>query len=146
MNDLTRRFFFVLIMLIVYRIGTYIPLPGVNAALLTEVVRENSEGMLGMFYMLTGVPPFSDVPKEHVMMEHLRGMLEWPSDVNPSISQEVSRLIWRVAAREPEKRPRSASQLSEELGRIEEKLRASVEFGPEEQEQPASEAASQSDE
>ena len=101
---------------------------------------------LTLFYMLTGVPPFSDVPKEHVMMEHLRGMLEWPSDVNPSISQEVSRLIWRVAAREPEKRPQSASRLSEELGRIEEKLRVSVEFGPEEQEQPDSEVRRQSDE
>ncbi len=54
MNELLKKFYFVLCMLIVYRIGTYIPLPGVNATLLTEVVKQNSSGMLGMLNMLTG--------------------------------------------------------------------------------------------
>ena len=85
---------------------------------------------LTLFYMVTGTPPFSDIPKERVMLEHLRGMLEWPSDVNPSISDEVSAMIWRMAAREKEKRPKSAQQVALELGSIEATLSASAEFGP----------------
>jgi len=91
---------------------------------------------LTLFYMLTGVPPFSDVPKERVMIEHLRGMLEWPSDVNSNVSEEVSRMIWRMAARDPAKRPQTAEQLVEELRVIEDQLAASAEFGPDEHRQP----------
>ena len=87
---------------------------------------------LTLFYMLTGVPPFSDVPKKDVMIEHLRGMLEWPSDVNSSISEEVSRMIWRMAAKNSGKRPQTATQLAEELQALEDKLKASAEFGPQE--------------
>lgn len=54
MQELLKKFYFVLLMLIVYRVGTYIPLPGVNATLLTEVVKQNNGGMIGMFNMLTG--------------------------------------------------------------------------------------------
>ena len=54
MQSLLKKLWFVVMMLIVYRIGTYIPLPGVNAILLTEVVKNNSGGILGMFNMLTG--------------------------------------------------------------------------------------------
>jgi len=54
MLELWKKILFVIAMLIVYRIGTYIPLPGVDALLLTEVIKNNSSGMLGMFNMLTG--------------------------------------------------------------------------------------------
>lgn len=54
MNELLKKFYFVLLMLIVYRFGTYIPLPGVNTVLLMDVVKQNSSGVLGMFNMLTG--------------------------------------------------------------------------------------------
>ena len=92
---------------------------------------------LTLFYMLTGVPPFSDVPKEEVMMEHIRGLLEWPSDVNPNISDELSTMIWRMAAKEPDRRPQGAHQLVEELKQLEEKLRSAAEFGPGEHEPKA---------
>jgi len=84
---------------------------------------------LTLFYMLTGVPPFSDVPKDEVMMEHVRGLLEWPSDVNPSISDSASAMVWRMAAKEPERRPQNAHQLVEELRNLEEKLKATAGFG-----------------
>jgi serine/threonine protein kinase len=79
--------------------------------------------------MLTGVPPFSDVPKDEVMMEHVRGLLEWPSDVNPSISDSASAMVWRMAAKEPERRPQNAHQLVEELRNLEDKLKATAGFG-----------------
>jgi len=59
---------------------------------------------LTLFLMLTGTPPFSDVPKQKVLIEHLRGLLEWPSDINPNISQASCEMIWRMSAREPESR------------------------------------------
>ncbi len=54
MQGLLRRFYFSLIMLLIYRLGTYIPLPGVNPTLLADIVKNNSGGMLAMFNMLTG--------------------------------------------------------------------------------------------
>jgi len=89
---------------------------------------------LTLFFMLTGVPPFSDVPKEEVMLEHIRGLLEWPADVNPNLSEEASAMVWRMAAKEPDRRPQSALQAADELRQLEEKLRASAEFGPGEHE------------
>jgi serine/threonine-protein kinase len=89
---------------------------------------------LTLFFMVTGVPPFSDVPKEEVMLEHIRGLLEWPADVNPNLSEEVSAMVWRMAAKEPERRPQSAHEAAGELRQLEEKLRASAEFGPGEHE------------
>jgi serine/threonine-protein kinase len=89
---------------------------------------------LTLFFMLTGVPPFSDVPKEEVMLEHIRGLLEWPADVNPNLSEEASAMVWRMAAKEPSHRPQSALRAASELKQLEEKLRASAEFGPGEHE------------
>lgn len=85
---------------------------------------------LTLFYLVTGVPPFSDVPKDQVMLEHIRGLLEWPSDVNPNISDQVSAIIWRMAAKEPDRRPQNAHQAAEELRKIEEKLKDATNFGP----------------
>ena len=91
---------------------------------------------LTLFLLLTGTPPFSDVPKEEVMLEHIRGLLEWPSDVNPNISEQASQMIWRMSAREPERRPQTAAELVTELKLLEDELRAVAEFGPDEYVQP----------
>ncbi len=53
-NDLTKRILFVIGMLLLYRVGTYIPLPGINNAVLSSFIKENSGGMLAMFNMFTG--------------------------------------------------------------------------------------------
>ena len=91
---------------------------------------------LTLFFMLTGVPPFSDVPRDEVMLEHIRGLLEWPSDVNPAISDTASALVWRMSAKEPDRRPQDAHQLVQELQQIEDKLKESAEFGPEQTPEP----------
>jgi len=89
---------------------------------------------LTLFYAITGTPPFSDVPKEHVMVEHLRGLLEWPADVNPNLSDEVSSMIWRMSARNPKRRPRTSHHLVQELATLEDSLGKRAEFGPEDRE------------
>ena len=83
---------------------------------------------LTLFYMVAGVPPFSDVPKSEVMVEHLRGMLEWPADINPGISEEVCKMIWRMTDREPQRRPHNATVLVRELARLERELMRAAEL------------------
>ena len=68
------------------------------------------------------------------MIEHLRGLLEWPADVNPNLSDEASSMIWRMSARNPNRRPRTAHQLVEELLALENSLGKRAEFGPEDPE------------
>ena len=84
---------------------------------------------LTLFVMLTGVPPFSDVPKERVMLEHIRGLLEWPSDINPNISESVCEMIWRMTAKDPDRRPQSARQLVYELSLLERELSVDTNIG-----------------
>ncbi|MFV2035324.1 MAG: preprotein translocase subunit SecY, partial [Halocynthiibacter sp.] len=40
--------------LLIYRLGTYIPLPGINAQALADVFRQNQSGIIGMFDMFAG--------------------------------------------------------------------------------------------
>jgi preprotein translocase subunit SecY len=53
-TELKRRIWFTLGALIIYRLGTYIPVPGIDAAVLGEVFRQNQGGILGMFDMFAG--------------------------------------------------------------------------------------------
>jgi len=53
-TELKKRIWFTLGALIVYRIGTYIPVPGVDAAVMGEMLSQHGGGILGMFDMFTG--------------------------------------------------------------------------------------------
>jgi preprotein translocase subunit SecY len=53
-DELKKRLWFTLGALIVYRLGTYIPLPGINPEALAELVRQNQSGILGVFNMFAG--------------------------------------------------------------------------------------------
>jgi preprotein translocase subunit SecY len=53
-DELKKRIWFTLGALIVYRIGTYIPLPGINPQALAEMFQRNQSGILGMFNMFAG--------------------------------------------------------------------------------------------
>ena len=52
--DLKRRLWFLLGALIVYRIGTHIPVPGINASVLDELFRSQQDGILGLFNVFSG--------------------------------------------------------------------------------------------
>jgi len=53
-TELQKRIWFTLGALIVYRLGTYIPLPGINSGALENLFNQNAGGLLGMFDMFTG--------------------------------------------------------------------------------------------
>jgi preprotein translocase subunit SecY len=53
-EDLKKRIWFTLGALIVYRLGTYIPMPGIDAAELTKFAAQNSSGILGWVNGLAG--------------------------------------------------------------------------------------------
>ena len=53
-GDLRRRLVFLLLALVVYRLGTHIPVPGINPDSLAELFRANEGGILGLFNMFSG--------------------------------------------------------------------------------------------
>ena len=53
-TELKKRIWFTLGALLVYRVGTYIPVPGVDASVLGEMLQQRGGGILGMFDMFSG--------------------------------------------------------------------------------------------
>ncbi|AQZ53261.1 MAG: preprotein translocase subunit SecY [Martelella sp.] len=53
-TDLKKRIWFTLLALLVYRLGTHIPLPGINLDAYAQAFQGQSEGILGMFNMFSG--------------------------------------------------------------------------------------------
>ena len=53
-EDLKKRIYFTLGALIVYRFGTFIPLPGINPVAFAQTFNANASGILGMFNMFAG--------------------------------------------------------------------------------------------
>ncbi|TAL76097.1 MAG: preprotein translocase subunit SecY [Burkholderiaceae bacterium] len=53
-GDLKRRVVFLVLALVVYRLGTHIPVPGINPDALAEMFQENQGGILGLFNMFSG--------------------------------------------------------------------------------------------
>jgi preprotein translocase subunit SecY len=53
-TELKKRIWFTLGALIVFRVGTYIPVPGVDATVMGEMLQQHGGGILGMFDMFTG--------------------------------------------------------------------------------------------
>lgn len=54
LGDLKRRLWFLLFALIVFRIGTHIPVPGINAAELARLFEQQKGTILGIFNMFSG--------------------------------------------------------------------------------------------
>jgi preprotein translocase subunit SecY len=54
MGDLKRRLLFLVGALIVFRIGTYIPVPGIDPVVLADLFKSQQGGILGMFDMFSG--------------------------------------------------------------------------------------------
>jgi preprotein translocase subunit SecY len=54
LGELKRRLFFVLIAIIIYRVGAHIPVPGINPERLADLFRHEQGGILAMFNMFSG--------------------------------------------------------------------------------------------
>ena len=53
-NDLRNRIIFTLLILAVYRLGTFVPLPGIDPEQLQVMMEGNQKGLLGMFNVFAG--------------------------------------------------------------------------------------------
>jgi preprotein translocase subunit SecY len=53
-TELKNRIWFTLGALVIYRLGTYIPIPGIDPTILTDIFSRNAGGILGMFDMFSG--------------------------------------------------------------------------------------------
>ena len=53
-DDLKKRLLFTVGALIIYRLGTFIPIPGIDPVALSDVFSQQSTGILGMFDMFSG--------------------------------------------------------------------------------------------
>jgi preprotein translocase subunit SecY len=53
-TDLQKRIWFTIIALIVYRVGTFIPIPGIDPARFAEAFSQQAGGILGMFNTFSG--------------------------------------------------------------------------------------------
>jgi len=53
-TELHKRIWFTLIAMVLYRLGTYIPIPGINASAFASAFAGQSKGILGMFNMFSG--------------------------------------------------------------------------------------------
>ena len=53
-TELHKRIWFTLIAMVIYRVGTYIPIPGINLLAFQHAFQGQSNGILGMFNMFSG--------------------------------------------------------------------------------------------
>ena len=53
-SDLTNRILFTVLILCIYRFGTYVPLPGIDPESLKTLMESNQKGLLGMFNVFSG--------------------------------------------------------------------------------------------
>jgi preprotein translocase subunit SecY len=53
-EELQKRIWFTLGALVIYRLGTFIPLPGLNPEELAKLMQQQTQGLLGMFNLLSG--------------------------------------------------------------------------------------------
>jgi len=53
-TELKQRLLFTLVALVVYRVGTYIPLPGIDPVAIADIFNRQAGGLLGMFNMFAG--------------------------------------------------------------------------------------------
>lgn len=53
-TELKKRIWFTIGALIVYRLGTYIPLPGIDPMIMADIFRQQAGGILGMFNVFAG--------------------------------------------------------------------------------------------
>ena len=53
-SDLKKRLIFTVLLLVVYRLGTYVPLSGIDPLALKDMMSSSQKGLLGMFNMFSG--------------------------------------------------------------------------------------------
>ena len=88
-KELQQKILFVLFALVVYRLGTFIPIPGINSEVFAEIFSQNQGGLLGMFDMFVGgavqrMSIFALGVMPYISASIIMSLL---THVNPSLSQ-----------------------------------------------------------
>ena len=52
--EMRKKMLYTLLMMVVFRLGSNIPVPGINRALLTQTFNANEAGILGLFDLFSG--------------------------------------------------------------------------------------------
>ncbi len=60
-NDLRNRILFTILILSVYRLGTYVPLPGIDPESLKTLMQSSQKGLLGMFNIFSAMIMLRDI-------------------------------------------------------------------------------------
>jgi serine/threonine protein kinase len=68
-----------------------------------------------MFEMLTGRLPFMGASQQDLALAHVRERIPLVSEVNPSVPENLSNIIYKVMSKEPSDRYRTADQLGNVL-------------------------------
>jgi len=71
-----------------------------------------------LYYLLTGRPPFEGKSHFEVCFKVVREELPPPSSVNPSVPQDLERILTRAMAKDPLRRYDSARALADDLDRF----------------------------
>lgn len=53
-SDLKRRVFFTIFLLLIYRFGTFVPIPGINVEVLKEIFASGKADIFGMINLFSG--------------------------------------------------------------------------------------------
>ena len=53
-SDLRNRIFFTIFILCIYRLGTYVPIAGIDPNSLSQIMSSSQKGLLGMFNVFSG--------------------------------------------------------------------------------------------
>lgn len=70
-----------------------------------------------LYQILTGRPPFQGKTMSEMMQQHLRSIPPLPHHLNRSVSEELSAVVMKLLAKEPERRYTDAKALLEDLDR-----------------------------
>ena len=90
-TDLRQRIFFTIGLLIVYRLGTYIPVPGIDGQALREFMQQAGQGIGGMLNLFTGgaISRMGDLrPGHHALHQRLDHRAASGHDVRPLAAAE----------------------------------------------------------
>ena len=79
-----------------------------------------------LYEMLTGRPPFSPTDEVSVVSQHIHVTPIAPSRYNPNITKSLERLILKMLAKDPDKRPATAEDVLCELDAARQELPATI--------------------
>lgn len=89
-----------------------------------------------MFEMLTGRLPYSGASQQELAMAHLREDVPHVTEFNPSVPENLSKIVYKVMQKEPSARYRMADQLGHILTSYKESSQAHTATNPPVQQQP----------